>query len=227
LCPCPSARRWPLPNGPRNDRQVDQGGHSPRGPCRARCCGRSYRRCGDLAGWAAAHLDERPPRARLSSNPPTIGPRMPARRKYLVPKGLKPVRRTLATGETRLYWYHRATGQRLQHDPETAEGLLEVRRLDGLARTRPLPCALTGGPVGRLSRVGGVARAEAAHPFRLSGRARLDRRPGARRCWPSTSTRQTSSSSATRLRGRPIAASPTTSCRCCACCSSGGGCATG
>jgi integrase len=63
---------------------------------------------------------------------------MPARRKYLVPKGLKPVRRTLATGETRLYWYHRATGQRLQHDPETAEGLLEVRRLDGLAE--PVPC---------------------------------------------------------------------------------------
>jgi integrase len=64
---------------------------------------------------------------------------MPARRKFLVPKGLKPVRRTLATGETRLYWYHRATGQRLEHDPETAEGLLEVRRLDGLAEPVPGP----------------------------------------------------------------------------------------
>ena len=59
-----------------------------------------------------------------------IGWHLPAKRKYLVPKGLKPVRRKLATGETRVYWYHRATGKRLSHDPETAEGLLEVLALD-------------------------------------------------------------------------------------------------
>lgn len=51
-----------------------------------------------------------------------------------MPKGLKPVRRKLATGEPRLYWYHRATGLRLKHDPETAEGLLEVRGLDDRAK---------------------------------------------------------------------------------------------
>lgn len=51
-----------------------------------------------------------------------------------MPKGLKPVRRTLATGETRLYWYHRATGLRLKHDPETADGLLEIKGLDDKAK---------------------------------------------------------------------------------------------
>lgn len=57
---------------------------------------------------------------------------MPARRKRLdIPKGLKPVRARLATGEVRVYWYHRATGKRLKHDPASAEGLLEVARLDG------------------------------------------------------------------------------------------------
>ena len=61
---------------------------------------------------------------------------MPARRRYLVPKGLKPVKRKLATGETRLYWYHRATNKRLQHDPETAEGLLECRDLDARAKVQ-------------------------------------------------------------------------------------------
>lgn len=55
---------------------------------------------------------------------------MPARRKYLVPKGLKPIKRRLATGEAKVYWYHRATGKRLQHDPESAEGHLEIARLD-------------------------------------------------------------------------------------------------
>jgi hypothetical protein len=34
-----------------------------------------------------------------------------------VPKGLKPVKRKLATGEVRTYWYHRATGKALAHDP--------------------------------------------------------------------------------------------------------------
>jgi integrase len=51
-----------------------------------------------------------------------------------VPKGLKPVRRTLADGSSRLYWYHRASGRRLEHDPETAEGLLEVAGLDAQAK---------------------------------------------------------------------------------------------
>lgn len=59
---------------------------------------------------------------------------MPARRRYLVPKGLKPVTRKLATGETRVYWYHRATGKRLKHDPQTADGLLECRALDERAK---------------------------------------------------------------------------------------------
>lgn len=59
---------------------------------------------------------------------------MPARRRYLVPKGLKPVRRKLADGSVRLHWYHRATGKALKHDPATAEGLLEVKALDDRAK---------------------------------------------------------------------------------------------
>jgi integrase len=55
---------------------------------------------------------------------------LPARRKYAVPRGLKPVRRKLATGEVRVYWYHRDTGERLRFDPATAEGFLEVAALD-------------------------------------------------------------------------------------------------
>lgn len=47
-----------------------------------------------------------------------------------MPKGLKPVQRKLATGEVRVYWYHRETGKRLEHDPRTAAGLLEVKALD-------------------------------------------------------------------------------------------------
>lgn len=47
-----------------------------------------------------------------------------------MPKGLKPVRATLATGEKRTYWYHRASGKRLEHDPATAAGMLEVKGLD-------------------------------------------------------------------------------------------------
>lgn len=47
-----------------------------------------------------------------------------------MPSGLKPVRRVLATGEVRVYWYHRATGQRLSHDPATPEGTQEVAALD-------------------------------------------------------------------------------------------------
>jgi integrase len=52
-----------------------------------------------------------------------------------VPKGLKPVRKRLADGTVRLYWYHRATGQRLEHEPETAEGFIEVAALDATAKT--------------------------------------------------------------------------------------------
>ncbi len=59
-----------------------------------------------------------------------------------MPKGLKPVRRKLATGEVRLYWYHRATGKRLQNDPRTAAGLLEVHGLD--ERAKALSAALAG-----------------------------------------------------------------------------------
>lgn len=51
-----------------------------------------------------------------------------------MPKGLKPVRAKLADGRKVTYWYHRATGQRLKHDPETAEGLLEVAALDKRAQ---------------------------------------------------------------------------------------------
>lgn len=50
-----------------------------------------------------------------------------------MPKGLKPVRAKLATGEIRVYWYHRATGKRLKADPRTAEGMLEVKGLDDKA----------------------------------------------------------------------------------------------
>lgn len=47
-----------------------------------------------------------------------------------MPKGLKPVRRKLADGRVRVYWYHRATGKALEHDPASAAGLLEVQALD-------------------------------------------------------------------------------------------------
>lgn len=50
-----------------------------------------------------------------------------------MPKGLKPVRRELATGEVRIYWYHRASGKRLKEDPATAAGMLEVKALDDRA----------------------------------------------------------------------------------------------
>lgn len=60
---------------------------------------------------------------------------MPARRRLLdVPKGLKPVRRKLATGEVKIYWYHRDTGRRLENDPRTAAGMLEVQSLDERAK---------------------------------------------------------------------------------------------
>lgn len=70
---------------------------------------------------------------------------MPARRRYPVPKGLKPVRKRLASGDVRLYWYHRGTGRRLHCDPTTAEGFLEVARLDEAAKTaEAASAALTG-----------------------------------------------------------------------------------
>lgn len=65
---------------------------------------------------------------------------MPARRKYLVPKGLKPVKRRLATGELKTYWYHRGTGKALKGDPETADGLLEVAGLDAKAKATVAVC---------------------------------------------------------------------------------------
>jgi len=62
-----------------------------------------------------------------------------------VPKGLKPVRKRLASGEVRTYWYHRATGKALRHDPETAEGLLEVAGLDATVKA---VSAVSGHPDG-------------------------------------------------------------------------------
>lgn len=62
-----------------------------------------------------------------------------------MPRGLKPVRKTLADGSVRLYWYHRATGKRLQHDPTTADGLLEVRALDGRAKAQAAVVDALGG----------------------------------------------------------------------------------
>lgn len=51
-----------------------------------------------------------------------------------MPAGLKPIKRTLATGEVRTYWYHRATGKPIKADPTTAEGFLEIARLDDEAK---------------------------------------------------------------------------------------------
>ena len=71
-------------------------------------------------------------------------------KKRIVPSGLKPVRRQLATGEIRTYWYHRATGKRLQGDPTTAEGLLEVAALDAKAKRAEAASALPGGSLAAL-----------------------------------------------------------------------------
>lgn len=65
-----------------------------------------------------------------------------------MPKGLKRVVRKLATGERKVYWYHRATGKALEADPETAEGLLEVERLDRQAQK---VSALSAHPEGSLA----------------------------------------------------------------------------
>lgn len=51
-----------------------------------------------------------------------------------MPKGLKPVKATLAGGVKVIYWYHRETNTRLKHDPETAEGFAEIARLDAKAK---------------------------------------------------------------------------------------------
>lgn len=53
--------------------------------------------------------------------------------KRAVPRGVKPVRRTLAGGQARVYWYHRATGKRLQAEPHTAAWLAEIAELDSKA----------------------------------------------------------------------------------------------
>ncbi len=50
--------------------------------------------------------------------------------KQPIPKGVKPVRRKLATGEHRTYWYHRATGERLASEPFTAAWFVEIDHLD-------------------------------------------------------------------------------------------------
>ena len=62
-----------------------------------------------------------------------------------MPKGLKPVRKRLAGGAVQVYWYHRATGKRLKHDPETADGFLEVAALDREAdKLKPVAGFLAG-----------------------------------------------------------------------------------
>jgi integrase len=53
-----------------------------------------------------------------------------------VPSGIKPVRRTLATGEVKTYWYHRATGKRLESEAHTAAWLAEIAALDARADTQ-------------------------------------------------------------------------------------------
>lgn len=50
-----------------------------------------------------------------------------------VPRGIKPVKRTLASGEVKVYWYHRATGKRLESQPHTAAWLAEIAALDARA----------------------------------------------------------------------------------------------
>jgi integrase len=52
------------------------------------------------------------------------------RGKRVVPKGIKPVKKRLASGIIQVYHYHRATNTRLEHDPWTATGLLEIAALD-------------------------------------------------------------------------------------------------
>jgi integrase len=47
-----------------------------------------------------------------------------------MPKGIKPVRKTLADGSVRVYHYHRATNTRLDHEPWSAAGLLQIAELD-------------------------------------------------------------------------------------------------
>lgn len=68
---------------------------------------------------------------------------MPAR-SGKVPRGVKAIRRRLATGEVRAYWYHRATGTRLVHAPTTAEGLLEIAALDQRAKALQTAQGLVG-----------------------------------------------------------------------------------
>lgn len=52
-----------------------------------------------------------------------------------MPKGLKRVKKKLASGEVRIHWYHRATGNTpLKHDPETAAGFAEIAALDEKAK---------------------------------------------------------------------------------------------
>lgn len=67
-----------------------------------------------------------------------------------MPKGLKPVQRKLATGEVRTYWYHRATGRRLENDPRTAAGLLEVAALDARAGQAQAASAAATGTIANL-----------------------------------------------------------------------------
>jgi integrase len=50
--------------------------------------------------------------------------------KRIVPSGVKQVRKRLATGRVRVYWYHRATGERVTAEPGSAAAMVEVMDLD-------------------------------------------------------------------------------------------------
>lgn len=72
----------------------------------------------------------------LATMPESQQSEMPRRRTKSPVSGLKRVRRSLADGSVRVYWYHRATGKALKHDPNSAAGLLEIARLDAKAKDR-------------------------------------------------------------------------------------------
>ena len=104
-----------------------------------------------------------------------------------MPRGLKPVRRKLATGEVRLYWYHRATGKALSADPATAEGMLEVAELDAKvakaealssAPREPMPSCGTDIARGRSGEPSSLAPGQTIRPC-VTG---SEKRP-TRRCW--------------------------------------------
>jgi hypothetical protein len=55
------------------------------------------------------------------------------------PDSVKRVRKKLASGEVRIYFYHRETGARLYCDPGTAEFAWELRKVRGVREPAPKP----------------------------------------------------------------------------------------